>query len=97
MSVRWYKQKNDYKQWKEGNIKYNCSIVNFFEQYGIEDFKCGELRTYEVKNRRQQSQYEQELIDKIDCVKKLNHLIYKNKNFIIIVIDVIIELLIHMN
>lgn len=71
LSARWYKHKDDYKRWKQGNTQYNCAIVDCFEKYGYEKFKCSELGTYEVNNRQQQFQHEQEWIEKLECVNKI--------------------------
>lgn len=69
---RWNNHKIQYQQWiQEPNINRCISIYPYFKEYNINNFKYNELARYEVTDRKEQFQYEQEWIDKLDCVNKI--------------------------
>ena len=67
---RWNSHKQDYKKWKSGKVKNKCSIVEYFEKYGVENFKCSELRSYMVNDKETQLKYEEEWVNTLECVNK---------------------------
>ncbi|GMF38340.1 unnamed protein product [Phytophthora lilii] len=61
---RFAQHKADYKR------KHNISIYEYFERYGIENFKIILIKEYEVIDRRHLEVYEQLWINKLKPINK---------------------------
>lgn len=69
LSRRMSKHRSGFKTWiseKKGCV----SIYPYFQELGIDKFKIVELERYEVEDKQQLFKYEQEWIDKTECVNK---------------------------
>jgi citrate synthase len=76
---RWQQHKCLYQRWKDGKqAKAKCSIFKYFEEHGIEQFKCFLVKTYEVIDRQHLEAYETLWIKKLKgCNEKLPFAIKK--------------------
>ena len=69
LSKRFQNHKTGYKSWKNGKL--GCvSIYKYFDKYGIENFYIVELQRYEITDKQELRKYEQEWIDKTECINK---------------------------
>jgi len=71
LSKRMVKHRTDYKNWKQGKSG-KVMVFEYFDIYGIENFKIVELERYEVEDRQQLLKHEQEWMDKSECINKCN-------------------------
>lgn len=65
---RWQQHVSMYKKWLADKSKKKCSIFLFFDKYGVENFKMLLIKSYEVTDKDHLHSYEQEWIDKENCV-----------------------------
>ena len=69
LGQRWQNHKEAYKQWQNDKTK-SCSIFEYFDQYGIENFTCILIKEYEVVDKKHLYALEQLWINKLCCVNK---------------------------
>ena len=75
LSKRFEIHRNNYNQWKNGTLKSKCSCCEYFDKYGIENFKIVLIKSYEVcrahvKDRKHLEAYETLWVSKTNCVNK---------------------------
>jgi len=61
--------KQDYNRWLNGKHR-GTSLYPYIQEHGLDNFYIKELQRYEVVDRQQQLKYEQEWIDRVECVNK---------------------------
>lgn len=71
LRYRWRDHKGSYKSWLN-NKKRPVSIYEYFKEYGIENFKIIEIKSYRVCDVKHLKAYEQLWINKIKCINKGN-------------------------
>ena len=74
LKLRWSRHKDGYRRWLEGDKKYNVSIYQYLEEYGIDRFKMILIKEYEVEDKTHLTAYEQLWINKFrkTCINNNN-------------------------
>lgn len=68
-----------FERWKTNKVQRCCSIYPYFDRFGVENFRIIELMRYDVQDTQELRKYEQEWIDKLDCVNKIGAVLHDRK------------------
>lgn len=68
---RFGNHKRSYKSWKDGNVKRPCSVVNVFDQYGIENCKIELVENFSCESKKELDRREGEIIKLTECINKV--------------------------
>lgn len=84
LKYRFYRHKQNYKDWKNGNYNY-VSVFGLFDEFGVENFKMILVKEYKVVDGHHLRMYEQLWLNKLKpkvninmsfCIKKLRNKLY---------------------
>ena len=73
LKSRWWSHKSKYNHSKKTNGR-KCAIYEYFEKYGISQFKIILIKEYEVVDKKHILAYEQLWINRLKCVNKCDTL-----------------------